>query len=69
MDPSDPPSPVITNHPSLPLRCWAEIDLAAVHGCADCMIAFTDTPGSFLAVMPGQPGNVWIKEVVKVEVK
>ncbi|MGA2266677.1 MAG: molybdopterin-dependent oxidoreductase [Phycisphaerae bacterium] len=47
----------------------SEIDLAAVHGCADCMIAFTDTPGSFLAVMPGQPGNVWIKEVVKVEVK
>jgi len=30
MDPSDPPSPVITNHPSLPLRCWAEIDLAAL---------------------------------------
>jgi alanine racemase len=30
MDPADPPSPVITNHPSLPLRCWAEIDLAAL---------------------------------------
>lgn len=47
----------------------SEIDLATVHGCADCMIAFTDTPGSFLAVMPGQPGNVWVKGVVKVEVK
>jgi hypothetical protein len=33
------------------------------------MIAFTDTPGSSLAVMPGQPGNMWLKDVVKLEVK
>jgi len=30
MDPPDPPSPVIPSHSSLPLRCWAEIDLAAL---------------------------------------
>ena len=30
MDPADPPSPVIPSVSSLPLRCWAEIDLAAL---------------------------------------
>jgi len=47
----------------------AEIDLASVRACADCMIAFTDTPGSFFAVMPGQQGNMWVKDVIKIEVK
>jgi hypothetical protein len=47
----------------------AEIDLATVRACADCMIAFTDTPGSFFAVMPGQQGNLWVKDVIKIEVK
>jgi len=30
MDPADPPDPVTPSHSSLPLRCWAEIDLAAL---------------------------------------
>ena len=47
----------------------AEIDLPTVRSCADCMIAFTSTQGSFLVVMPGQPGNLWVKNVVKIEVK
>ena len=47
----------------------SEIDLASIRSCADCMIAFTDTPGSFFAVMPGQQGNYWVKNVIKVEVK
>ena len=47
----------------------AEIDLATLRSCVDCMIAFTDTPGSFFAVMPGQPGNLWVKDVVTLEFK
>lgn len=46
-----------------------EIDLATVNACTDCMIAFTATPGSFLSVMPGQPGNQWVKDLIKIEVK
>ena len=45
------------------------IDLSIVNACADCMIAFTSTPGTFLAVMPGQPGNDWVKNLIKIEVK
>jgi hypothetical protein len=47
----------------------AEIDLPAVMACADCMVAFTDTPGSFLAVMPGQSSKAWVKDVVSLEFK
>jgi hypothetical protein len=47
----------------------SEIDLPSVRNCADCMIAFTETPGSFFAVMPGQQGNYWVKNVVKIEIK
>jgi hypothetical protein len=47
----------------------AEIDLPAVTACADCMLAFTDTPESFLAVMPGQSSKAWVKDVVSLEFK
>jgi hypothetical protein len=47
----------------------AELDLATVNSCADCMVAFTDTAGSYLLVMPGQAGKLWVKNLVKIEVK
>ena len=47
----------------------AQIDMATLKACADCMVAFTNTPGTFLAVMPGQAGKVWVKGVVKLEFK
>jgi len=47
----------------------ATIDLATVKACADCMVAFTDTPGTFLSVMPGQAGKLWVKGLVKLEFK
>jgi hypothetical protein len=47
----------------------ATIDLATVKACADCMVAFTDTPGTFLAVMPGQAGKLWVKSLAKLEFK
>ena len=47
----------------------AELDLATVNSCADCMVAFTDTAGSYLLVMPGQAGKMWVKNLIKIEAK
>jgi hypothetical protein len=47
----------------------AEIDLATLLDCADCMLAFGEMPGCFWTVMPGQASAVWIKEVTKIEVQ
>jgi len=47
----------------------AQIDLATLKACTDCMVAFTDTPGTFFAVMPGQAGKLWVKGVVSLEFK
>jgi hypothetical protein len=45
----------------------AGLDLATLRACADCMIGFTDTPGSFCTVMPGQPSSLWVKDLAIVE--
>ncbi len=47
----------------------ATIDLATLKACVDCMVAFTDTPGVFMSVMPGQAGKVWVKGLVTLEFK
>jgi hypothetical protein len=47
----------------------AEIDVPTLSACADCMLAFTDTPESFTAVMPGQSSKLWVKDVVSLEFK
>jgi hypothetical protein len=47
----------------------ATIDLAAVKACTDCMVAFSDVPGTFLSVMPGQAGKLWVKGLIKLEFK
>ena len=47
----------------------AQIDMATLKACTDCMVAFTDTPGTFLAVMPAQAGKLWVKGVVSLEFK
>jgi len=47
----------------------ATIDLATLKACTDCMVAFTSTPGSFLSVMPNQPGKVWVKDLITIEFK
>jgi DMSO/TMAO reductase YedYZ molybdopterin-dependent catalytic subunit len=46
-----------------------EISLADIQACADCLLAFTDTPGSYSTVMPGMLGNNWSKNVIKIEIK
>jgi hypothetical protein len=47
----------------------AELDLATVNSCADCMVAFTDTAGTYQLVMPGQASKLWVKNLIKIEVK
>ena len=47
----------------------ARVFLAEVRDCADCLVAFTEDPGTFRMVMPALPSNVWIKGVVKIEIK
>jgi DMSO/TMAO reductase YedYZ molybdopterin-dependent catalytic subunit len=47
----------------------AEIDLPALLGCADCMLAFGEMPGCFWTVMPGQASGLWVKEVTKIEIQ
>jgi len=46
----------------------AEIALADVTKCADCLIAFGDG-GKLHAAMPGMQSNSWVKDVIKIEVK
>jgi len=48
---------------------FAELDLATVNSCADCMVAFTDAAGSYQLVMPGQASKIWVKNLIKIEVK
>lgn len=45
----------------------AEVPLADVEGCADCIVAFQDQ-GGFRIVAPGFPGNVQVKGVVEMQV-
>jgi hypothetical protein len=47
----------------------AEIDVPTLTACTDCLLAFTDTPESFTAVMPGQSSKLWVKDVVSLEFK
>ena len=47
----------------------AEIDVPSLTACTDCLLAFTDTPESFMAVMPGQSSKLWVKDVVSLEFK
>jgi DMSO/TMAO reductase YedYZ molybdopterin-dependent catalytic subunit len=45
----------------------AEVALADVQACADCLLGIED--GKFNMVMPGQSGKAWVKDVVSIELK
>lgn len=47
----------------------SEVALAEVQACADCMVSFTETPGKFRLAMPGLSSGLWVKDVVKLELK
>ncbi|HCS40100.1 MAG TPA: hypothetical protein DIW44_11020 [Anaerolineaceae bacterium] len=46
-----------------------EAFLTEVQACPDCLLAFSDTPGSYSLVMPGMPSSVWIKGIVSIEIQ
>jgi hypothetical protein len=45
----------------------AEVTLAEVQECADCIVAFRDS-GGFSTVLPGFPGKVQVKGVIEIQV-
>lgn len=47
----------------------SEAALADILGCADCMVAFTNTPGKLKLAMPGLSSGLWVKEVSQIELK
>jgi tungstate transport system substrate-binding protein len=47
----------------------AEAELADLLGCADCLVAFTNTPGKLKMVMPALPSNLWVKDIITIELK
>jgi hypothetical protein len=46
----------------------AEVPLADVQGCADCIVSFREQ-GGFSTVLPGFPGAVQVKGVIEIQVK
>ncbi len=44
----------------------AEVDLAAVQACADCLVAFDDD-GSLKLAMPGMESGLWVKTLTAIE--
>ena len=47
----------------------AEVNLSDVQNCPKALLAFMDTPGAYMIVLPDQPTSTWVKNVVQVEVK
>jgi hypothetical protein len=46
----------------------AEVALADVQACSDCIVSFRNN-GGFSIVMPGFPGDVQVKGVIEIQVK
>ena len=46
----------------------AEVPLADVEACADCIVSFRDQ-GGFSSVLPGFAGNVQVKGLIEIQVK
>jgi len=47
----------------------AEVNLSDVRDCPKSLLAFMDTPGSYMVVLPEQPTSTWVKNVIQIEVK
>ncbi len=47
----------------------ADVNLSDVRDCPKALLAFMDTPGSYLIVLPDQPTSTWVKNVIQIEVK
>ena len=47
----------------------AEVNLSDVRDCPKALLAFMDTPGMYMIVLPDQPTSTWVKNVILIEVK
>jgi DMSO/TMAO reductase YedYZ molybdopterin-dependent catalytic subunit len=47
----------------------AEVNLSDVRDCPKALLAFMDTPGTYMIVLPDQPTSTWVKNVILIEVK
>jgi DMSO/TMAO reductase YedYZ molybdopterin-dependent catalytic subunit len=47
----------------------AEVNLSDVRDCPKALLAFMETPGMYMVVLPEQPTSTWVKNVVQFEVK
>ncbi len=47
----------------------AEVNLSDVRNCPKALLAFMDTPGAYMIVLPDQPTSTWVKNVILIEVK
>jgi hypothetical protein len=47
----------------------AEVNLSDVRNCPKALLAFMDTPGTYMIVLPDQPTRTWVKNVILIEVK
>jgi DMSO/TMAO reductase YedYZ molybdopterin-dependent catalytic subunit len=47
----------------------SEVSLKDVRDCPNSLVAFTDTQGTLMMVLPDQQTNTWVKNLVKLEVK
>jgi hypothetical protein len=47
----------------------AEVKLSDVRTCPKVLLAFMDTPGTYMIVLPDQPTSTWVKNVITIEVK
>jgi hypothetical protein len=48
---------------------YAEVSLKDLSACTDCLLAFTSTVDAFKLVMPGMTSDIWVKDIVTLEVK
>jgi hypothetical protein len=46
-----------------------EINLSDVRDCPNSLLAFMDTPGTYMIVLPDLETSTWVKNVVQIEVK
>ena len=46
-----------------------EVNLSDVRNCPTALLAFMDTPGTYMIVLPDLPTSTWTKNVILVEVK
>ena len=48
---------------------YAEVSIADLKACTDCLLGFTNTAEKFKLVMPGMSSDVWVKDINKITVR